>query len=317
MKIRVLGPSKSFIVRDVALLREMGHDAIHVLFENRGDIAREAFHRRDLTVHWLCGYGAGVWARLPPVIRGRNIGVFGGGEVYPENLKDPSFEMHIRRVLKRFEGIAFVAPHLLEMAARQGLPIPRNLAVCPTYADPEVFRPVDKRSRTAAICGPFLQESRVFHKGLDRLPAVAKKNPDWRFYVVGLAPHLNRYVERLDNVIALPPESDIGAAEKRWSRLAGETAIVLCLSRWEGLPTSLIEGMLAGCVPVVTTDVPSVGWAVGESGLILREGAPVDLNVVREDGALARDRALRLFSKSGRMQMWRRMIDRVMSATPV
>jgi len=215
VRIRVLGPDKSFIHRDVALLRELGHDAVWASFESLKDLAREPLFRRDLTIHWLCGFGAGQWARLPPVIRGKTVGVFGGGEVHPDNLKDPAFASHIRRVLTRFDGITFVAPHLLELAARQGLPIPRNVAVSPTYADPEVFRPLNKRPKTAAICGPFLQPVRVIHKGLDRLPNIARANPDWTFFVVGLAPSLTGVIRNLSNVVPLSPEMDNSTAEQR------------------------------------------------------------------------------------------------------
>jgi len=70
-------------------------------------------------------------------------------------------------------------------------------------------------------------------------------------------------------------------------------------------------------VPVVTEDVPSVPWAVGETGTVLGGSGSISLDDVRGDGRVARDRALRLFSKRQRMDMWTHLVDRVVAAGAV
>lgn len=318
MKILMFSASYPFAVRDTVLLRELGHEVrchapiwtpadVLTGFRARAKAFLEDGMPPDLTIFWLCGHGSGLWASLPPVMRGRCLGIFGGGEVAPRHSTTQtdwaSRRFWTRQTLKHFNAIMFVAEHLLTEALRLGMPMPRRVFIAPTGVDPETFKPTTKE-KIAVMAGPYTAPYRLRMKGVDRFLLMARHNPGWEFHLVGVDLRLVGQLG-LPNVTFHPfIEHDRNPeAESRYARLLARAQVVLCLSRWEGLPNSLLEGMMADCVPVVTDDVPSLPWAVGDIGIVARAEDLPGLDLGRADGfPSARQRALRLFSLARRRE---------------
>lgn len=95
--------------------------------------------------------------------------------------------------------------------------------------------------------------------------------------------------------------------------LLRRAAVYVQASRHEGFGLSLAEGMLAGCVPVVS-DVGALPEVVGDVGVMIANSTPEQvaegvvraLNVGREEGARARARVLDQFPLRARAEgLWR------------
>jgi glycosyltransferase involved in cell wall biosynthesis len=105
-------------------------------------------------------------------------------------------------------------------------------------------------------------------KGLDVLFECARMMPATRFAVVGLAPELivEGDYHRPANVEIIPL---IGQAELR--RYYQRAKVYCQPSYVEGLPNSVCEAMLCGCIPV-GTDVGGIPTAMGGNGFLVPYG---------------------------------------------
>jgi glycosyltransferase involved in cell wall biosynthesis len=119
-----------------------------------------------------------------------------------------------------------------------------------------------------------------YQKGLDRLEAVIRSarerelEIEWK--LVGsalLGDHMT--ASGLAHVPALSVAPPVYSREDLVALLS-ESDVLLLLSRWEGLPLTLLEAMRCGAVPV-STDVGAVSEALhdGQNGFLVREGQPI------------------------------------------
>lgn len=316
MKVIVVSPGpSSFVLRDVDILREMGHTVNHVVASKPRDLLPLAYGRirsrlrtrfsMDIPViFWFAGWTSGWWSLLPPAIARPFAVIVGGGEVMVGtrlggSLFNPSAARWIRMSLDRCDAAVFVAEHLLTTAARGGIPLPRRVFVSPTAVDDSKYVPGRKERQTAVLLGPIPSPERAWGKGLDRLAALATANPKWHFDVVGVTTEIAAPFRLPDNVNlhTFTPEEGI-------VRMLGTRDVILCLSRLEGMPNALIEGMMSGCIPVVSDDVSSLPWAVGDTGLVLHDDFAADMSGIKRPRTRVRNRAIEIFSMDNRRRMW-------------
>jgi glycosyltransferase involved in cell wall biosynthesis len=151
--------------------------------------------------------------------------------------------------------------------------IPNGVAPGPAGLDRETFRK-ELGLTSADRLGLFVGRLDVLHKGLDVLVRAMDRAPEWRLALVG-------------------PDHRDGRAEL--SRLAAPGQVIFCgprqglalqhayaaadvfilLSRWEGLPMSLLEALAAGLPAIVSARVNELvdvagagaGWVAGEADL--------------------------------------------------
>jgi glycosyltransferase involved in cell wall biosynthesis len=150
---------------------------------------------------------------------------------------------------------------LVELAGYDG----RNIRVIPTGFDAEFWSPGAERTRTVLTVAACENEVRLQVKGIPLLLETARLMPDVPFRVVGPFPDLLGPLRRKapSNMIFEPPvpRNDL----REYYRLA---AVYCQPSRSEGLPNSVCEAMLCGCIPV-GTDVGGMRSAIGESGYVV------------------------------------------------
>ncbi len=288
-----------FASRDAEALRLAGYDPeIHEIGRVRDllSLAHDHFRTTSPVISWGANYWAlSKWTRLPPIIRNPLILVVAGGEVLKRS-------RHLHRAFRVCDAVVFLTPHLYTMAASLGLPMPQRWAISPLCTNPEVYRPREKKPRTATLIANAKLPHRLHHKGIDRLITLAQSNPDWAFHLIGSRPHIRADVPNLRCYGFIPEHNLI--------RLLGISKLILFLSRWEGMGVSLVEGMMTGCIPVVTDDIPFPPWAIGNTGQVLKSYT-INLDDIRGDGEAARKRAIRLFSPEIRATMWRTLLPEV------
>lgn len=175
--------------------------------------------------------------------------------------------------------------------------------------------PVQERKRMVLTVASCENESRLKKKGVDKLFAAAGSLPEVLFCLVGVHREL---LERLRpsipgnlEVIPFLPREELAA------RYAG--AKVYCQPSYtEGLPNTLCEAMLCGCIPVGTAagGIPTV---IGEAGYLVEyhdQRGLVDalrraLDAPEGVGEQARQRILREFPEQGRSEGLRDALTRL------
>lgn len=105
---------------------------------------------------------------------------------------------------------------------------------------------------------------RYIIKGIDKVIFLARSFPASVFTIVGISGAMVESLGELPaNLVCYP----FLPAEK-FNEMIGKTEFYLQLSVSEGFPNALCEGMLGGCIPVVSS-VGAMPMIVGESGFIL------------------------------------------------
>src|SRR3990170_2067878 len=263
MDIYVLGPDKSFVRRDVNLLRSLGHNVRTDRFDTTVDVVRALSRSRvfDCTILWCAGYGSARFAGAPRAFRSKAISIIAGGEAYAAY--GSALNSLTKRTLDNVEGACFVSKHLVHKAMKNGLTIPKNFCVSSPPIDSEAFKPGKKEPKTAAmIVGVCKTPRRLLDKGVDRLLNLAASNPDWHFELLRIDPSDEtgmRYSE-IEAITGYKFPSNVQASIPSDAVLRNTlsyTDVILSLSRVEGLSNALMEGMLSGCIPLVTSDVHS------------------------------------------------------------
>lgn len=146
-------------------------------------------------------------------------------------------------------------------------PISGKIVVVPTGYDPEKWHiiPDTKREKSVITIGgaPDMQTFR--RKGLDLLIEAARLMPETMFYIVGLKGKMNDYALQIapKNVHSLGylPNDELPL-------LLNQHKVFAQFSMSEGLPNTLCEAMLCGCIPV-GSQVNGIPKGIGQTGYIL------------------------------------------------
>lgn len=168
----------------------------------------------------------------------------------------------LRRSLERCSGEAWI-----------------GIRILPTGYDPEAWTSRGERHRSVLTVATLDIPQRVQIKGIDILIEAARRLPDIPFDVVGVHPAIDKSLRGLlpPNISLHPPTS---RTELR-DRYSG--ASVYCQpSRREGLPNTLCEAMLCGCIPV-GTEVGGIPGVIGMTGWVVPSDDVASLvNAIRE-----------------------------------
>lgn len=147
--------------------------------------------------------------------------------------------------------------------------IPGKIVVLPTGYDPQKWH-IDRntvRQKSVITIGGAPDAQTFKRKGLDFLIETARLMPETDFYIVGLKGKMNDYA--LDtapkNVHSLGylPNDELPA-------LLNQHKVFAQFSMSEGLPNTLCEAMLCGCIPVGSR-VNGIPKGIGNNGFILEQ----------------------------------------------
>lgn len=193
----------------------------------------------------------------------------------------------------------------LEISSRQRWP---SIEILPTGYDSDAWQPSPQKERSLLCVANCDSMQRVEIKGIDLLLDAVRQFPDLPCNVIGITPTLTEELRPITppNVTLLPPMPR-EALREHYGR-----ALLYCQpSRREGLPNTLCEAMLSGCIPV-GSDVGGIPEAIGVTGFVYSSGEGSDvvaglisaidkaLHAPEELGSLARERIATHYSRTER-----------------
>ena len=264
-----------FIANDVALLSER-YSVRHLVAS--GPAAPAAIVAgvlgADCVFCWFASTYAAAAVAAARTFGRKSIIAVGGADVAYEPAigygiwRSPWKARLVRSALRGADRILAVDPYLAEQAAFRGEYPGQNIAVLPTGYDVSRWTPGGERARRVVTVAACDSEERMKVKGISLLLDAARRIPDVPFTLVGIhARFLAALRERAPgNLRVLGPVSQ----EELLSLYRG--AAVYCQSSVvEGLPNSVCEAMLCGCVPV-GTDVGGMSSAFGGTGILVPPG---------------------------------------------
>ncbi len=153
----------------------------------------------------------------------------------------------------------------LERCSGQSWP---GIKILPTGYDPDAWIASGERKRMVLTVATLDIPQRVQIKGIDLLIEAARRLPNVPVVIVGAHPAIVDSLRGLlpPNVSLLPP------VPRDTLHVYYSQATVYCQpSRREGLPNTLCEAMLCGCVPV-GAEVGAIPGVVGDTGWIVPAG---------------------------------------------
>jgi glycosyltransferase involved in cell wall biosynthesis len=265
-----------------------------------------AVRRNDVVLSWFGSVYAAfntLLARLlgkPSIIVVAGVDASKDAEIHYGIWLSPWKSVVMRYAFRHADRILVVDPFLGREARRLAGYPGANIEYVPFGFDPEEWRAeAAEREDVVLTVASCENPWRMKKKGVDKLFAAARAIPDVRFRLIGIhAPLLDRIrAEVPPNVEVLPfvPRSGLAAQYRR--------AKVYCQPSFtEGLPNTLCEAMLCGCIPVGTI-AGGIPTAIGDAGYLVEyRDQPGLIDALRralaappEDGNRAAERIRTLF----------------------
>ncbi len=178
--------------------------------------------------------------------------------------------------------------------------------------DPAKFSPdpqITKQKNLVLTVGTMNQIGDFYNKGFDMFIQAAAAMPEFEFILIGLKPTFlewteqNYKVSEIRNLRIIPSFCPHEVLRESYNKAA---VFVQC-SITEGMPNTLSEAMLLGCVPV-GSNINGIPDAIGDTGVIVKhrqvdeiKEAIMRASVLQNPGA-ARARVTELFSFDRREQ---------------
>jgi glycosyltransferase involved in cell wall biosynthesis len=277
--------------------------------------------RSDVIFCWFASVYASIGVVFGRVVGIQSIIVVGGVDVAKEKELNYGIWLSawksklVRYALQHADRVLVVDPCLKEDAVRLAKYDGKNIVYLPTGYDVLFWKPMGEKEPIVLTVAVVHDEQRVRLKGIDTLIETARKLPEMQFIVIGTHPELVLKFQPPANMTFHP------TMERKSLLPYYRQSKVYCQpSRREGLPNTLCEAMLCGCVPVAT-EVGGNGTAIGDTGILVPSNDPEALcnalmkamKSTDDIGAKARSRIVALFPKEKRERDLLRVIKGIKS----
>lgn len=158
-----------------------------------------------------------------------------------------------------------------------------------------------------ATIGTMHKTADFYNKGFDLFIETARRCPDLKFVMIGLKRDLLEWTEAQFRVSEIPHLEIIPSfcPAELLNETLNRATVYVQVSITEGMPVSLSEAMLCGCIPVGSR-VNGIPDAIGDCGVIIDKRDPSLLEeairkaLTMNTGPQARQRTLELYSMEKR-----------------
>ena len=220
---------------------------------------------------WFADYHSALPVLFSKMMRKHSFIVIGGYDaVHIPELNYGAFKNPIRSFLTKF-SIKNTSLNL-PVANRLGEKIEQrishaNILVLPTGYDSDYYRPFGEKVQHLVITVAIIDTIQRFQlKGIDLLIEVAKKMANISFMIIGINDDIKATIAHCPSNIRLIGKLKHNEIVKYYQK----AKVYSQLSLSEGLPNTLCEAMLCGCIPI-GTDVGDIKYAIGDTGFIVKE----------------------------------------------
>jgi glycosyltransferase involved in cell wall biosynthesis len=275
-----------------------------------------AVMRSDITFTWFGSVYSGYTVFLARLFHKKSIIVVAGVDASRDREIDygiwlTPWKARVVRYAYRHADRVLPVDQFLENEVRRLADYEgKNLKTIPFGYDGNEWQgggPKEDLVLTVASCE---NESRLRKKGIDKLIDAARRLNTLRFQIIGIQPSLIQKMSVPANVEIIPfiPQRELLPYYQR--------AKVYCQPSFtEGLPNTLCEAMLCGCIPVGTI-AGGIPTAIGENGFLVsyrdQEGLVRALKEAMtsptDRGLAARTRILQEFPRGRRLEALRQQV---------
>lgn len=270
----------SFVAQDYQLLssaydvHQYRFKAVKGLSGTAKEIIKQLFflmvnaNKYDAVYVWFADYHSLLPVLFARVWNKKSFVVVGGYDVsYLPEFNYGSFNRPIRKFFAKTTLIkatlCFPVAHALGLKI-SNITSKAKIEVLPTATDYERFNFIDpERPKSILTVATVANRQRAMIKGLDRFRELAVAMPDFKFSIIGVSESFHAFFDPIPGNLELLP----GVTYEELPGYYQKASFYAQFSRSEGLPNSLCEAMLCGCIPL-GTDVGDIGDAVGETGLV-------------------------------------------------
>jgi glycosyltransferase involved in cell wall biosynthesis len=219
----------------------------------------------------------------------------------------------LRYAFRKADRLLVVDPSLKSDAMRLADYDGGNIINVPFGFDGHRWKPGETKEEVVLTVAACENKWRMKKKGIDLLFGVARAMPQVHFRVIGM---YSSFLQEIRSEI--PPNVEVIPRVPRDKLLPYyQNAKVYCQPSYtEGLPNTLCEAMLCGCIPVGTT-AGGIPTAIGPTGYLVKYGDKAALvNAIRDAlaaplsrGMEARQRILSEFTLEKRESSLKSIID--------
>lgn len=288
MKILFIGDLKTtFIKKDFDLLNDT-HDITAIeppkkkkdwlYFANK---CKKEVKKTDIIFAWFASWHAAIPLYYSRRYKKKIVVVVGGYDAayvpeidYGVFLRGIIEQKMTRYVLKKSNKILVVDPTLKKQIQYILKDVCDNIDYLPTgYEVPLVDF---EKKENIILTVSAIQWSNISRKGLDSFVQIAKKFPKYKFIIAGKSK--DNSINYLKKIAGKNVEFTEFLPEDELKKLYEKTKIYCQLSKHEGLPNALCEGMSYGCIPVGTYE-NGIPRAMGNCGYYAEYG---DINEIKK-----------------------------------
>ncbi len=315
----------SFVEQDLLLLRKY-YKIMPIHFSGIRDLLLliNGVIKSDLAFSWFAWDHAAIAVFFSKLLNKKSIVVVGGMDAaFVPELKYGSFiklkgRLAAKYVYKNADKVIVVDLSLKEDIIRNAKVPGTNIEYLPTGYNSDFWVPLGKKQNVILTVSGADDIKRIKIKGLDTFVRSAQYVKNAKFIVIGVKEEAKKYLEDISSnnieLIEFLPQNKLLEFY--------QNAKVYCqLSLREGLPNTLCEAMLCGCIPVGTKNY-GIPTAIGDTGFYAPYGDPKAtaesikkaLNSPDNWGEKARDRIIEMFPierrEEGLVNIIRNLVNR-------